>query len=78
MPYVIKIESLDLKTLLATFDREMMNNADLVNPRAYILTGGARVVSVVRLNGTQVRLRTSRKLRNRKEYKLTVRANPGS
>lgn len=77
-PIVVKIETPDLRTLIVTFEREMLDNADLVNPRAYVLTGGARVVSAVRLNATQVRLRTSRKLRNRRAYQLTVLANPGS
>jgi hypothetical protein len=76
-PLVTKIETPDLRTIVVTFEREMEDNADLVDPRAYVLTGGARVTSVIRLNATQVRLRTNRKLRNRRPYLLTVRANPG-
>lgn len=66
----------DLRTLLVTFTEEMTDNADLVNPAAYLLSGGARVVSAARVNGTQVVLRTARDLRNETEYLLTVDPNP--
>lgn len=61
---------------MVTFEREMLDNADLVNPTAYRLSGGAVVTSVVRLNATQVCLRTRRALRGRETYWLTVIAEP--
>jgi hypothetical protein len=76
-PTVARIEVLDLRTLLVTFSADMADTADLVNPLAYKLTGGARVTGVTRLNPRQVRLRTGRDLRNRATYWLTVLADPG-
>lgn len=71
-PLVTTVEALDLRTIVVTFEREMVDNADLVNPAAYRLTGGAVVVSAVRLNATQVCLRTRRALRGRAVYELTI------
>lgn len=77
-PRVVKIQVPDLRTVIVTFEREMADTADLVNPLAYRLIGGARVVTAVRINGTQVQLRTNRRLRRDVLYTLTVLANPGS
>lgn len=76
-PTVLSVETTpDLRTLLVTFSEEMVDNADLVNPAAYTLSSGARVLSATRVDERRVLLRTARDLRDNLDYLLTVDPNP--
>jgi hypothetical protein len=77
-PQVTRIQTPDPRTIVITFEREMLDNADLVDPYAYLLNGGVCVLSVERLGRTQVKLTTNQDLKTLRHYLLTVLANPGT
>lgn len=75
-PEVIEIVQDGERRLIVTFNREMLNNTDLVNPNAYSLTSGVRVANVQRIAENKVILTTSHKLRAGRRYELRVNAVP--
>jgi hypothetical protein len=62
--------------MLVTFNREMADNADLVNASAYTFSGGLHAEIVTRAAANQVRIVLNRNTNPGEYYLLSVKANP--
>jgi hypothetical protein len=76
LPRVSSIEMLDARTMTVTFNREMDDNGDLVNPSAYSFTGSIRAEIVQRTAPNAVKVILNRATNPGEYYLLSVKANP--
>lgn len=75
-PYVTQIVPTSARTVEVTFSRDMLDNDDLINPSAYVFTGGIRAEVVEKVNATKVVITTNAPLVSGAEYLISVKANP--
>ncbi len=76
LPYVTQIVPTSARTVEVSFSREMLNNDDLINPSAYVFTGGIRAEVVERVDATKVVVTTNAPLVSGAEYLISVKAQP--
>lgn len=71
LPRVLTIVATTSNLLRVTFDRDMSNNADLVDVSKYVIRGGLNAVSVTRVGATEVDVVTSEQV-PKGRYSLTI------
>jgi hypothetical protein len=76
LPRVSQVVPTGSRTVEVSFNRDLQDNADLVNPGAYAFTGGLRAETVERVAANKVRLTLNRLMERRRTYLLSVKANP--
>lgn len=75
-PYVTQIVPTSARTVEVSFSRDMLNNDDLINPSAYVFTGGILAEVVERVDATKVVVTTNAPLVSGAEYLISVKAQP--
>jgi hypothetical protein len=77
LPHVVSVTAVNARTVEVNFDRPLEDNADLLNPSAYVFTGGdLRADSVTRVTAQKVRINLRQSMKWRTTYYLSVKANP--
>lgn len=76
LPYVTQIVPTSARTVEVSFSRDMLNNDDLINPSAYVFTGGIRAEVVERVDATKIVVTTNAPLVSGAEYLISVKAQP--
>jgi hypothetical protein len=74
-PRVTSVVATSSRTLEVAFDREMADNADLINPSAYVFSGGLRAEIVERIAPDRVKVITTPQTLGA-SYQLSVKAEP--
>ena len=75
-PRVTQVTPKTVRTVEVSFDREMEDNADLLNPSAYVFNGGLRADLVEKIDPSSVRVTLNSLMTPGQEYLLSVKANP--
>lgn len=75
MPRVTSVVATGSRTIEVSFSRELQANADLVNPSAYVFSGGLRAEIVERIAPDRVKVTTTAQTLGQ-SYQLSVKAEP--
>lgn len=75
MPRVTSVVATGSRTIEVSFSRELQDNVDLINPSAYVFSGGLRAEIVERIAPDRVKVTTTAQTLGQ-SYQLSVKAEP--